>query len=1161
MKILLKVLKYLLLFLLAIALFCTPILITVSLGETAFTGLLISISILSVILLFILLRVLWARWREKKFINGLLKKDNKDTKDKEDQVDGALSEEISQRWKDAVSDLKKSNLKNHGNPLYVLPWYMLIGESASGKTTSIKNSGLTSKYASPEKTSGISGTKNCDWWFFEQAIIIDTAGRYAIHQDDTSDEEEWRFFLSSLGKYRKKEPLNGLIITVPADKLLNSSPDELEDEGKKIRIRIEELMQSLGARFPVYVLVTKCDLIYGMKQFFELLPQETHKQAFGYVNKDNVNDAIKIVEKTFVSVNKILCQLRLRLSNQPGNETMPNEVLLFPEEFARLQSGFKTFVDSAFNKSIYQEQPYFRGIYFSSATQSGETYSHFIESTDFDIQTDNSKSDNSFFLFDFFTKVLPSDRYRFSLTQRALQWKKKIKLIKHSAWITAMIALCGFLSWSFAVNLSTIKKFQQAYSKPPVLQGEFITDINTLDSFKQVILSIEKQNKQSWFPNFGLNHCEKIEKELKKRYCDFIKNDFLISYDKKMTELIIGYSNLTPVGVLAKTVPHYVRRINLLAKSLKTDEKAVLEKAYWPDFKILIASRKQNTIPKAFELLNHQYMCYLLWADNDLKAKEMERLKKRLEFLVIEKKLDMKWLVTWYNSEPQSQSLTHKDFWFNKENLKGSAVINPSYTLEGLKQIKIMIGELEKALITPLMIGEAKSRFYQWYEESYINEWSLFCKNFNQGAKSLYSKNEKLTVTKMIAAGKGPYFTLLKRVTQELEPFNNTAKKLPEWIKLSYKFSSIQKYAVAAASAKKNKGVVKRMARSGLSVFGRVGRSAARVNVSDSDNSMIQGEAYLKYKKSLQEIAKATISPISSYNLASIVFSEDPAVGNAPVHVAKRGLEDLKSSLECYGAPKEKIFVTLLNGPLDYVWGYVCEKAGCHIQNLWDEKVLAKVAGIQNRRVKTELLFDKSNGCVTKFQSEDIGALISRSSKRGYYAKTIAGKNIPFTRSFFKFLGRGALSTQTEKAEYKVRLTGVPTDVNPNASILPHETKLEVQCAETTQILENYNFPATRTFKWSPQNCGDVTLTIYVGNLALKKEYTGYRPFAQFLRDFYKGEHHFPRHSFREKAAALKRLKIEYINVKYEISGAGPVVHLLRSSSGNAPRTIVKCSD
>ncbi|MCP3899529.1 MAG: hypothetical protein GY707_07445, partial [Desulfobacteraceae bacterium] len=398
------------------------------------------------------------------------------------------------------------------------------------------------------------------------------------------------------------------------------------------------------------------------------------------------------------------------------------------------------------------------------------------------------------------------------------------------------------------------------------------------------------------------------------------------------------------------------------------------------------------------------------------------------------------------------------------------------------------------------------------------------------------------------------------RVIKELEPFSSDQEKLPEWIKLSYKFNGIQKYAVAAASAKENKGVVRRIAQSGLRVFGRVGRSVARVNVKGSDNSMIQGEAYLQYKDAIKEIAKATISPISSYNLASIVFSEDPAAGNAAVHVANRGVEELKSSMECYGAPKEKIFVTLLNGPLDYVWGYVCEKAGCHIQKTWDEKVLSKIAGVQNRRVRADLLFNKSTGYVTKFHSEDIGSLISRSTKKGYHAKTIAGKNIPFTRDFFKFLGRGTLSNQTEKSKYNVKLTGLLTDVSSNASILPHGTKLEVQCADNTQILENYHFAASKTFKWSPQKCGDVTLTIYVGDLVLKKEYRGYRPFAKFLKDFYKGERRFHRRSFKENVA-LRRLKIDYIDVKYKIYGARPVIRLLGSSSGNAPGTIVKCLD
>ena len=92
--------------------------------------------------------------------------------------------DLQARFKEAVDALKGSHLKKLGNPLYVLPWYMVIGESASGKTTAIKSAKLSSPFAEMTQISGLSGTKNCDWWFFEQAVIIDTAGRYAIPVDE-----------------------------------------------------------------------------------------------------------------------------------------------------------------------------------------------------------------------------------------------------------------------------------------------------------------------------------------------------------------------------------------------------------------------------------------------------------------------------------------------------------------------------------------------------------------------------------------------------------------------------------------------------------------------------------------------------------------------------------------------------------------------------------------------------------------------------------------------------------------------------------------------------------------------------------------------------------------------------------------------------------------
>ena len=88
-------------------------------------------------------------------------------------------------------------------------------------------------------------------------------------------------FLNLLAKYRKKEPLNGLVVAIAADRLLEAGPEALEEDGRQIRRRIDELMRVLGSKFPVYVLVTKCDLVQGMTQFCGQLDDELLQQAFG----------------------------------------------------------------------------------------------------------------------------------------------------------------------------------------------------------------------------------------------------------------------------------------------------------------------------------------------------------------------------------------------------------------------------------------------------------------------------------------------------------------------------------------------------------------------------------------------------------------------------------------------------------------------------------------------------------------------------------------------------------------------------------------------------------------------------------------------------------------------------------------------------------------
>ena len=87
---------------------------------------------------------------------------------------------LKDKMKDAVATLKSASGKKK-DYLYDLPWYLLIGPPGSGKTTALINSGLKFpllRGATPAAIAGVGGTRYCDWWFSEEAVLIDTAGRY-----------------------------------------------------------------------------------------------------------------------------------------------------------------------------------------------------------------------------------------------------------------------------------------------------------------------------------------------------------------------------------------------------------------------------------------------------------------------------------------------------------------------------------------------------------------------------------------------------------------------------------------------------------------------------------------------------------------------------------------------------------------------------------------------------------------------------------------------------------------------------------------------------------------------------------------------------------------------------------------------------------------------
>ncbi|MFM8332861.1 MAG: type VI secretion protein IcmF/TssM N-terminal domain-containing protein, partial [Candidatus Methylumidiphilus sp.] len=139
---------------------------------------------------------------------------------------------LSRGFDEALKVLQASRAQAKGGApcLYELPWYMIIGAPGSGKTTALVNSGLKFPLAGPTgkaSVKGVGGTRNCDWWFADEAVLLDTAGRYTTQDSHQAvDAAAWQGFLQLLKKYRPQRPLNGALVALSLSDLLRQTEEE-----------------------------------------------------------------------------------------------------------------------------------------------------------------------------------------------------------------------------------------------------------------------------------------------------------------------------------------------------------------------------------------------------------------------------------------------------------------------------------------------------------------------------------------------------------------------------------------------------------------------------------------------------------------------------------------------------------------------------------------------------------------------------------------------------------------------------------------------------------------------------------------------------------------------------------------------------------------------
>ncbi len=375
------------------------------------------ITIIAIFSLWGLIRLIKA-WRNKKK-SSQISNDLASSADKVDPNDQQSQEEMAElkgRFDDALKTLKKTTVGGKKiRSIYQLPWYIIIGPPGSGKTTLLVNSGLQFPLADSmgqSKIQGIGGTRYCDWWFTDEAVMIDTAGRYTTQDSNKkADNKAWVSFLNLLKKHRRRRPINGIVLAISMEEMARQSAVERERNASAISSRIQELYERLGIRFPVYLMFTKCDLMAGFMEFYGDLDRHERGQVWGFTYGLD-EDPLERFEAEFGALQD---QLESRLVQRLQDERDVNRrelIYNFPMQLGAGRQAIEEFLQRVFKTSRYKATPLLRGIYFTSGTQEGTPFNRIMSqlARSFSLSraaTQSSPSKGkSFFIKDLMSKVI-----------------------------------------------------------------------------------------------------------------------------------------------------------------------------------------------------------------------------------------------------------------------------------------------------------------------------------------------------------------------------------------------------------------------------------------------------------------------------------------------------------------------------------------------------------------------------------------------------------------------------------------------------------------------------------------------------------------------------------------------------------------------------------
>ncbi len=847
-------------------------------------------------------------------------------------------------------------------------------------------------------------------------------------------------------------------------------------------------------------------------------------------------------------------------------------LLVFPLELQSLRQPLQAFADNALASHPYLEPLLLRGLFFSSGKQEPALASRVLgaDATPGPVPGPGRRG---LFLREVFARVLPAERGLRRPSAAQLRRRRRARRLLLGLGLAAALAGGLALSASFAGNLRALRQLRAA-ALPP--------DLPSWPTARRAARLLERERAIRRFESAGQSALARATLVASGW------NALLAAQKREFLLACRGLPQADPApeasaaSPTAASVLFLLRRVAVLQARSQGAPLAQLER-------LAPARPARGTDSMLDDTLWQLELARLAWTPARLAGQALRRARARLDLVGLHDPQ-----LPWLRQTPALDGLPalHLEHLLasgQHASEPGALQLPAAFTAAGFAHMQELMATWRQLSARPLEVESAWNSFVADWRARQLLELRGALESLLSSPPSWGGRIAWRAALGLLAGADNPDWAINHRLLRQIpEPSGqapaDAASAEPRWLVALRELDAWRTQAVAPAP-RDMLGSLRALAEHGLHAGpGRAAPGAATA-LRENLRAMSDMRDYLQALARLAaqlELGEAQATAVAADYQS---FGADPKTTGSSAREAEQALQRLSRLLEeVVGAP-EAVYPApaLLAAPWRELMRYADAAADCSLQHRWQAEVLWPLQTAATREDALRQVFG-AQGTLWAFVNGPAAPFLQRDDRRFRPARA-AGLGVAFTPSFLHLLNRAAgqrvaqdlreqgaqlaaarreaqvrriqaemqqLQSQAEQARQQeqaalsehatVSITALPTDVEPASAPGAYRTLLRMHCAGGDFESNNLNLPVQGSVTWSARDCADLRLSVFLGDLVLRRDYPGALGFAHFLAAFGSGTHAFTPEDFPAQAAALRALGVRRIVLHDRIDGAEGVL-------------------